>query len=194
MMNGSIECAKQYVRDIIAGSKVQEDPGHAENTVEWLLRLLPEADEALQMAALSHDIERAIETRKVRHTDYENYDAFKWAHACNSAKILREILEKCEVDKSFTDEVCRLVTYHEIGGDYRSDLLKNADSLSYFAVNLPIYYQREGWEETKQRCIWGYQRLSVESRKMLQNMTYEQDILTRLLKEVAQEVDTITIA
>lgn len=194
MMNSSIELAKQYVRDIIAGSTTEEDPGHAENTVEWLLQLSPEADEALQMAALSHDIERAIETRKVRHTDYENYDAFKWAHACNSAKILREILEKCKIDKSFTDEVCWLVTYHEIGGDSRSDLLKDADSLSYFAVNLPIYYQREGWEESKKRCIWGYKRLSIQAQKQLQNMTYEQDVLNSLLKEVIQEVNTTQMA
>ena len=38
------------------------------------------------------------------------------------------------------DEVSRLVEVHEVGGDPRSDLLKDADSISYFDVNLqPIY-------------------------------------------------------
>ncbi len=35
-----------------------EDPRHAENTLDWLLKLKPDADEALQIAALGHDIER----------------------------------------------------------------------------------------------------------------------------------------
>src|SRR5680860_1905457 len=52
----SIECAKQRIRLIIAGSHVPEDPCHADNTVEWLLRLEPDASETLQLAALAHDI------------------------------------------------------------------------------------------------------------------------------------------
>ncbi len=46
------------------------------------------------------------------------------------------------------------------GGDLRSDLLKDADSLSYFDVNLPLYFERNGWKETHGRCAWGYLRLS----------------------------------
>ncbi|MCP4825755.1 MAG: DUF4202 domain-containing protein, partial [Shimia sp.] len=57
----NIECAKQKIRLIIADSRVPEDPHHADNTLEWLLRLEPDAGEALQLAALAHDIDRAIE-------------------------------------------------------------------------------------------------------------------------------------
>ena len=49
----SIDCAKQKIRLIIAGSRVSEDPRHAENTLEWLLHLDPHADDALQIAALA---------------------------------------------------------------------------------------------------------------------------------------------
>ncbi len=73
----SIECAKQRIREIIAGSRVPEDPRHAENTLKWLFRLEPKADPALQIAALAHDIDRAVETRKVRRADFNDYDAFK---------------------------------------------------------------------------------------------------------------------
>jgi hypothetical protein len=58
------------------------------------------------------------------------------AHARNGAAILREILNKCGVAKSIADEACRLVTLHEVGGDPRSDLLKDADSISFFEVNI----------------------------------------------------------
>ena len=47
----SIECAKRRIRAIMAGSKVTEDPTHAENTLEWLLRLDPKSNQALQIAA-----------------------------------------------------------------------------------------------------------------------------------------------
>jgi hypothetical protein len=183
----SVERAKQDIRAIIAGSKVPEDPRHAENALEWLLRLDPKADQALQIAALAHDIDRAVEARKVRRSDYDDYDAFKAAHARNGAKILRTLLDSCGIAKSITEEACRLVAAHEVGGDPRSNLLKEADSISFFSVNMPLYYQREGWEETKRRCVWGYRRLSARTKEIVKGMTYEDKMLTRLLKEAIRE-------
>jgi hypothetical protein len=183
----SIERAKRRIRATIAASKVPEDPLHAENTLAWVLRLDPKAGQALQIAALAHDIDRAVETRKVRRRDYDGYEAFKAAHARNGARILRAILNECGVAKLVADEACRLVTDHEVGGDHRSDLLRDADSISFFEVNMPFYYEREGWEETKRRCVWGYRRLSVLRREIVKSITYEDDAQSRLLKEVIGE-------
>lgn len=183
----SIECARQRIREIIAGSRVPEDPRHAENTLEWLFRLEPKSDPALQIAAFGHDIDRAVETRKVRREDFTDYNEFKAAHARSGAAILRAILDKCGVAKSVADEACRLVTLHEVGGDPRSDLLKDADSISYFEVNMPLYYQREGREETLRRCSWGYRRLSVRLKKIARRITYDDEALTRLLKEAIRQ-------
>ena len=83
----NIVCVKKKIEEIIRHSPVPEDPIHSKNTLEWLLKLNPHADDALKIAALGHDIERAIEKRKVRRGDYENYDEFKKAHALNSATI-----------------------------------------------------------------------------------------------------------
>ncbi len=152
-----------------------------------LRRLDPETDQAMQIAALAHDIDRAVESEKVRRCDYDDFDTFKSVHARNGAKILRAILEKCDVPGATADEACRLVVLHEAGGDPRSDLLKDADSLSFFEVNMPLYYQREGWEETKRRCIWGYGRLSVRMEEVAKRITYEDEGLTRLLKEAIRE-------
>ncbi len=183
----SIDCAKQRIREIIADSGVPEDPRHAENTLKWLFRLEPKVDPALQIASLGHDIDRAVETLKVRRSDFNDYDAFKEAHARNGAAILGEILDKCGVAKSVADEACRLVGLHEVGGDPRSDLLKDADSISFFEVNMPLYYQREGRDETKRRCIWGYGRLSARLKNITKRITYEDETLTRLLKEAIQQ-------
>ena len=75
----------------------------------------------------------------------------KAAHARRGARLLRPILTACGVARDNVDEACRLVTIHEVGGDPDADLLKDADSISYFDANLPLYYQREGWAETKRR-------------------------------------------
>ena len=183
----SIKCSKSRIRAVIAGSKVPEDPRHAENTLEWLLRLDDKSDQSLQIAALAHDIDRAVEARKVRRSDYDNYDTFKAAHARNGANILRAILDECGLADSIAEEACRLVTFHEVGGDPRSDLLKDADSISYFDIKMPLYYQREGWQATKRRCIWGYRRLSARMKEIVENMTYEDETLRRLLKEAIRE-------
>jgi hypothetical protein len=183
----NIKNTKQRIRAIIAGSRVPEDPRHAENTLEWLLRLDPIAGQALQVAALGHDIDRADELRKVRRADYDDYDEFKAAHACNGAKILRSIMARCGVAGPIADEACRLVTLHEVGGDRHSDLLRDADSISFFEVNMPLYYQREGWDKTKRRCIWGYGRLSARLKKITKRITYEDETLTRLLKEAIRQ-------
>ncbi len=182
-MIDSIVCAKQKIRAIISKSGVPEDPVHAENVLEWVLKLKPDADEALQIAALAHDIDRAVEKRKILRSDFNDYDAFKAAHAKNSARILREILNGYHVEQTIIDEACRLVERHETGGDLCSDLLKDADSISFFEVNMPLYFQREGYEETLKRCIWGYHRLSPKMKAICQKMTYSHHSLDKILQE-----------
>ena len=76
---------------------------------------------------------------------------------------------------------------HEVGGDPRSDLLVDADSLSYFDVNLPLYYERSGWEETHRRCVWGYRRLSKRARSMAADLSWRDEKLGDLMDEVIRE-------
>jgi hypothetical protein len=180
-----LACARQRILEIVQGSTTPEDPIHAENTLKWILTLCPEADAALQVAALGHDIDRAVEGRKVVKKGFSCFDEFKAAHARNSAEILGEILRECRVDKEVAEEICRLVRAHETGGDARSDLLKNADSLSYFDVNLPFYAERHSWEETTCRSLWGFKRLSPESQAIVKGFRFKDGRLTDLIQEMA---------
>ncbi len=175
--------AKSCIRALIARSEVPEDPRHADNTLEWLLRLETDAGEALQLAALAHDVDRATPER-VRREDHPDYDAFKAAHARRGARLLRGILEDCGVESAIVTEACRLVVLHEVGGDPDSDLLKDADSISYFDVNLPLYFQREGWDETKRRSHRGYRRLTPRAKEIVKHIDHEDEELARLLREV----------
>jgi hypothetical protein len=184
----SLARAGGRIAEGIAGSEVPEDPVHSRNTLEWLLRLGPKADPALRIAALGHDIERAVESRKVRRGDFADYDTFKAAHARNSAAMLGGILRECGVgDETLTREVHRLVCLHEVGGDLRSDRLVDADSLSTFDVNLPLYFERNGWEETSRRRVRGYLGLSERARSAASDLAYSSDTLKRLRVESIRE-------
>ena len=180
----------QRIGEVIAGSTVPEDPVHSRNTLEWLLDCDPKADAALRIAALGHDIDRAVAERKIQRADFAEYDAFKAAHARNSAAILLGIMHECGVeDAALTGEVHRLVCLHEVGGDPRSNLLKDADSLSYFDVNLPLYFERNGWEETRRRGVWGYLRLSKRARPIAARMASRSGLLKRLMDESIREAE-----
>jgi len=163
---------KKRIEEIIKKSLVPEDSLHSKNTLKWLLKLKPDADEALKIAALGHDIERAIEERKVKRDDYKNYDQFKDAHALNSAKIMVEIMKDCKINQELIEDVYYLVRHHETGGDSRANVLKNADPISFFDVNLPYYFERNSLEDTKKRCQWGYGKLPTNLKKIVNEFKY----------------------
>ena len=177
-----IECLKKKIKEILALSAVTEDSVHSENTLEWLLKLNPDVDEALRIAALGHDIERAVNKRKIKRQDYKSYDEFKEAHALNSAAILKELTIECKLKSEFIEDVYSLVCRHEAGGDKRSDLLKNADAVSFFQVNLPLYYTRNNKKETKRRCLWGLKRLSSDLKKIVADFRYDDKYLESLVR------------
>lgn len=182
-----IEYLKKKIKEILILSAVTEDSAHSENTLEWLLKLNPDADEALCIAALGHDIERAINKRKIKRQDYKSYDQFKEAHALNSAVILKEIMIKCKLRPEFIEDVYSLICRHEAGGDKRSDLLKNADAISFFQVNLPLYYTRNNKKETKRRCLWGFKRLSSDLKKVAIDFRYDDNYLESLVRNCATQ-------
>lgn len=131
MNTEAIEKVKEKISKLIEQSSFPEDPFHFINTQEQILKLKTDADTALQIAALGHDIERAIGEKKVHTTDFETFDEYKQAHALNSAQILTEIMEECGVAQEIIDDVAFLVAHHEIGGYEREEVLKNADVISF---------------------------------------------------------------
>ena len=184
----NIEYANQKILQLIAKSNLPEDLPHAKNILKWLLRLKPEADESLRLAALAHDIDRADEHTKVKRSDFKDYSSFKTVHAKHSAEILQSILEECKVEKSVVEESCRLVLLHEVGGDDRSDLLMYADSISFFDVNLPHYFRREGWDETLRRTIWGLKRIPNEFWSLIDNISFNNKDLIKIINAAKKKI------
>ncbi|MFC1835714.1 DUF4202 family protein [Thermodesulfobacteriota bacterium] len=172
---------EQLISRIISRSPVPEDSGHSRNTLKWMLHLVPDADAALRLAALGHDIERAYGNRRVRKSDYGTFDEYKAAHALNSAAILGEVLTEYGSEQALIDEVEVLVGKHEFGGTPRSDQLKWADSLSYFDNNLVQYALRHSQEEIVHRVEWGLRRLPEHLREIVHKMEFADSELVRLV-------------
>ena len=188
-MNNKIAAVKSKIMKIINKSSVPEDPMHAKNTLEWLRRLKPDANETLQIATLGHDIERAIEERKVKRKDYQSYDEFKDAHALNSAKIMREIMKEHSMSKAMIEKVFFLVRHHENGGTKLADVLKHADSISFFQVGLPFYSTRHNFKQTKERCLWGLKRLPENLQRIVVKFNYRNPKLSSFIKNKIRELD-----
>lgn len=180
----AIERVKKEIASIISHSPVPEDPLHSRNTLQWVLRLTPHPSVALQIAALGHDIERAIPDRRVKKEGFKDFNSFKLAHAKESARILTDLMQRCGIkDGALIASVKELVEKHEFGGTPEADILKDADGLSFFDVNLPLYYLREGWQEALRRSLWGYRRLSERAKEMLQYLTPESLVTQRLIEQ-----------
>ena len=143
---------------------------------------------ALQIAGLGHDIERSIKELKINRENYTCYDDFKMAHARNSAKVLRELLAQYDLVKIIRDKVVNLVTHHEFGGSPEANILMEADSISYFDVNVQFYFRRNSKSETAFRIMWGYQRLSDEGKAIVRDFSYDDIELETLIRDVVSEV------
>ena len=183
METSALERVKKDINKVIVRSSYPEEPFHSINTLEWLLKLKPDADIALQIAAVGHDIERAFNEKRIHAADYETYDEDKQAHALNSAQILAGLMEECGVEQEIVDDVAHLVAHHEIGGDEREETLKNADTISFFHVCLPLFFDRRGPDATRKRCVWGFKKLPKDLRKIVVEFNFIDEELTTLMKE-----------
>ena len=160
---------------------------HFDRTVDWLKQLKPEADEAMFIAAIGHDIERGFQDKSQGFGDTEKRftDSEELArHADTGAKILGEFLKKEGASDEIVNRVKHLVYKHEVGGDEDQNFLKNADSLSFLENNAQIFLSRInelGYEKIKEKFDWMYNRISGHQAKEIAQPYYKKII--RLLND-----------
>jgi hypothetical protein len=110
---------------------------HLLRTRDWVNELDPAADEALLVAALTHDIERRepggprLDPRRQRWDDA----AYLREHSDRSARMVEAWLESAGASPLVRARVSELIRHHETGGFPSADCLQAADSLSFLEVN-----------------------------------------------------------
>lgn len=110
---------------------------HLLQSLVWLERLAPDASEAVRVATLTHDMERAFggpDAIPIKMTDR----AYEEAHSNRSARIVGEWLRGNGAPDELAAEVERLIRVHEWGGWPDADLVQAADSLSFLETNIDL--------------------------------------------------------
>jgi hypothetical protein len=133
--------ARAWVEDVHPHAR------HLLRTEDWLLTLDAGASEALRVAAVLHDIERAFPDPDApwdSARDWDSADYNRW-HQDRCADIATEWLRAQDADPALAAEVERLIRVHEDGGWPEADLLQAADSLSFLETMAPLVV---GWVES----------------------------------------------
>lgn len=145
---------------------------HLLRALEWVDRVAPAAAEAVRIAALTHDMERAFPGpdqpahRSLADPDYE------CAHAERSARIVGAWLRTQAADDTLVAEVERLIRAHEVGGWPEADIVQAADSLSMLETNVDLFlgFARSGRfsrEDVRRKLELARDRIRVPHLKAL---------------------------
>jgi kynurenine formamidase len=120
--------------------EVHPHPEHLLRTEDWVVALEPDASEALRIAAVVHDIERAYPDPSAGWDSARDWDApeyNRW-HQDRCAALVREWLDERGAAPGLAADVEALVRVHEEGGWHDADVLQAADSLSFLETMVPL--------------------------------------------------------
>jgi hypothetical protein len=145
---------------------------HLLRTRDWAVALDPSADEALRVAALTHDIERRVPGGPRLDPRRQSWDdaGYLGAHSGRSAEHVAAWLSERRADARLSERIEQLILRHETGGDPTSDVLQAADSLSFLEVNAhrPIAWVNEGrcsLAQAQAKLDWMRDRIAVDGAR-----------------------------
>jgi len=176
---------EQFVNDSF--KKVNDTLGfkHLQRTVYWVKQLNPNADESLLTAAVSHDIERGFRNPNyttIKAKGFKDVEHLTY-HQEESAKIIANYLHEIGADRDFIERVKMLINKHEVGGNDEQNLLKDADSISFFENNINHFLTNKvletGKDKVKEKFNWMYDRITSPQAKEITKKWY-QDAIERL--------------
>jgi hypothetical protein len=178
-MERLLACARSWVKEH-AGSQVP----HLLRAEEWLRQINPAASEAMLLAALTHDMERAFPGPDSPKQDLSrgvDDPLYLQAHSERSARIVGDFLRGQQAPPGLIEEVMALIRVHEVGGWPAADWVQAADSLSFLEVNVQPFLDmlsstRAGWtpEAVRTKFSWMYSRIRLPEARQLATPLYQQ--------------------
>ncbi|MFP2931090.1 DUF4202 family protein [Pyxidicoccus sp. 3LG] len=152
----------------LARPLVRADYQHALDAWQWALRLRPDANLAVQAAALFHDVERLLTdaNRRVEHRAPGHQ-----AHSARGAELTCQVLGEVGADEATCRRVKELVARHEQPGkDADLALIDDADSLSFFSLNASAFIRYFDPEHSRHKVASTLARLRPEQLRRLGQM------------------------
>ena len=151
---------------------------HLLRALEWLDRLAPGAPEAVRLAALTHDMERAFPGPDSPVMGSLADPVYERLHSERSARIVSEWLASQGADEQLTRDVAALIVAHEVGGTREADLVQAADRLSFLEINVDLFLGfvesgRFSIDDVRTKFEHSYHRIRVPDAKALARPLYE---------------------
>jgi hypothetical protein len=145
---------------------------HLLKSLEWLDRLAPGSSEAVRLATLTHDMERAFPGPDQPVMTSFDDPVYLAAHSARSARIVTAWLLEHGSVEDLAHEVSELIAVHEIGGWPEANLVQAADSLSFLETNVELFLDmvRSGKRtvrEVKAKFDLSYDRIQIPKAKQL---------------------------
>lgn len=171
--------------ELFSNADYELEAKHSIDVLNWVKKIYPEAGESLQIAALAHDLDRGVEP-KIRKNQDESYDEYKARHANRSSELIEQLMIDFSFPKEIINRTITLVKNHEIGGDKETDILMDADSISFFSCNLDWYYnyKNRNLEATKEGIRYKYNRSTPRAQKIIRELTINNNILREACIEI----------
>jgi hypothetical protein len=151
---------------------------HHHRTRDFLLILSPGVSIEAQIAALTHDIERQY-PYKIPDPKIFSDKKYLTKHGKASARIVGNFLKflGAKIDQK---RVKQLISNHEVGGDEESNLIRDADSLSFLENTVEAFTKKFSKEECQQKFAYMYDRIENPKAKKLGKPLYNKAL--KLLK------------
>jgi hypothetical protein len=175
--------SEAFVKDFFEKSRSKVHMQHFIRTAYWIKKLNPDADEALLIAGVSHDLSHALKKEKdwdkIKNKGFMDKETLE-EHQKKSAEVIGNFLENEGAPPELVKRVKHLVSHHEIGGDEDQNLLMDADSISFFENNVEHfvndYVKKFGKEIVKKKFDFMFNRISSEERKNICRPMYEEAV------------------
>ncbi len=157
---------------------------HFKRTVYWIKKLKPDADEALLIAAIAHDIERVFR-KSISHKQVKESakgfsdEKYIGPHQREGAEIIANFLKREGADRRLISRVKMLISKHEIGGNADQNLLKDADSISFFENNVTNFIKlmpKMKEEKINSKFDWMFNRITSKKDKKIVSTWYKNAI------------------
>ena len=111
---------------------------HMQRTLDWAVEIDPDASEAVRIAAVTHDAERAYPEGDWDSAVSWNDPEYNRWHQERCAQIVAGWLREQGASPELTGEVERIVLIHEEGGFPEADVVQAADSLSFLETMVDV--------------------------------------------------------
>jgi hypothetical protein len=162
-----VEAARRWVIETYPYNR-----DHLVCALDWLDRIAPGSHEAVRLATLTHDMERAFPGPDSPQMQSLNDPVYNRLHSERSARIVGTWLRGNGASDALVRNVETLILAHETGGWLEADLVQAADSLSFFDTNIDLFldFVRSGRfsaADVRWKFEHSYQRIQVPHARAL---------------------------